>query len=168
MNKIPLFLTYLLLAAAQGLTPAIARGEGPMGNMKEEHGVMEEKFLERLDEKLNLSEVQKGKIKAIMEQSKPDMKKLHEEMTALRRKTHEAIRETLSLEQKERFDMMSMKMRMGHGEGFRRPEGVKPEQGRWVKPHRNEWVPAAKNTENEGVEPQKEEREPESVEPDSR
>jgi Spy/CpxP family protein refolding chaperone len=145
-------------------------------------GMMGEHSIERLTEKLDLSEAQQKKVKAILAESKPEMEKLHAEMKAVAdkmkaamRKTREAIRETLDMEQKEKFDALSVKMRMmRHGHGQAGPQGAP----KWVKPQReegvaplprdegvapvkNEWMEPQPQM-NESVEPRKTEREPEN------
>lgn len=98
--------------------PERGRGDKHPGGPPKEHGALGPEFVERLTEHLKLSEEQQKKVKSIVEQARPEMEKMQQEMKAAAakmkaamRKTSEAIRETLDLDQKERFDEMSARMR---------------------------------------------------------
>lgn len=156
--------------ALQGLAaPAVYSEAG-----EKERGMMGMSSLERLTDKLDLSEAQQKKVKSIIAESQPEMEKLHAEMKAVgakmkaaMRKTREAIRETLDMEQKEKFDAISVKMRMmhhGHGQAGpeRGPRRIDPRKEEGVAPSMDESAAPAKN---DWMEPQKAEREPEK-EPD--
>lgn len=135
-----------ILGAALALGPApsvLARGqEHPMppqegeGRKKEapKHPMLSEKFIEKLTEHLKLSGEQQAKVKAVLEKSRPEMEKLETEMRALHeklqssmRKAKEGIRETLDMDQKDKFDemMQFFRRRMGGSQHPGGPEGWK-------------------------------------------
>ena len=111
-------------------------GEGPPEEHREGEEPSPERMLGRLEEALKLDDKQKGKVKAAMEESaarskakREEMKALHEKMRAVGkelqeedRRLQEKIREQLTLEQKDRFDMMRMQRRRGGEERQEREE----------------------------------------------
>lgn len=115
---------------------------GPHGDKMMDPPMLEERFLEKLDEHLKLKESQRGKIKSALESVRPGMKKrmeelkgMHQKMMALQKEVHESMRDAkekiraeLDNEQKERFDMMMMRMMMQkrRGRGGKGPGGWGP------------------------------------------
>ncbi|MDD5656718.1 MAG: hypothetical protein PHF00_05630 [Elusimicrobia bacterium] len=92
-----------------------------------------EKILERLTKRLELNSEQQTKVKAILDRSRPEMEKLRTQMQDLRDRMHkemfrtrEDIRETLTLDQKQKFDEEGPRLMMGGrgmGPGMMRGEG---------------------------------------------
>ncbi|MBI5882540.1 MAG: hypothetical protein HZB91_05490 [Elusimicrobia bacterium] len=86
-----------------------------------------EKLPDKLAEELELSDEQKTKVAAAVDKSKAKLETMQEEMKALQEKIRkemfsmkEGIRENLTMDQKERFDMIIMKFMsrmMGGGMG---------------------------------------------------
>lgn len=128
------------------------RGERMERDVKGPDGA---RMLEHMTERLKLSEDQQAKVKTIIEKGKPELEKLQAEMAAMQKKlseamsrTREAIRETLTLEQKEKFDEMAVQMKRRQGgrreireeRRIRRggPEDLheagEPEEGRMMPP----------------------------------
>lgn len=110
-------------ASDENSTPAKPGGEASEkapGKMT----LLPEDFLKKLTEHLKLSGDQQKKIKGIIEKSRPErekieaeMKVLHEKIKASLLKTKESIRETLDLDQKDKFDQMMQRLRQGmHGQ----------------------------------------------------
>lgn len=127
-----LFAACLALAVPSG---AEDRDDGPPGSERE--GPREqtpEKFAEGLTKGLELDAKQAEKVKSLFKDSqerskakRADMKALMEKMQGLKkelmeehRRLEEKIREELTLEQKERFDMMRLKGRRMGAPGERR------------------------------------------------
>ena len=88
-----------------------------------------EEFLERLTKDLELSAEQQAKIKVVLERSRPEMEKLAAEMNALHVRMRKAmfrskedIRETLNLEQKQKFDEGGPRLMRGRRMGPESPD----------------------------------------------
>lgn len=121
------------------------RKEKPAEGAAKRQGLLGPEFIDRLTERLKLSDTQQRKVKGIVEQARPEMEKLEAEMKAAAaklkaamQKTREAIRETLDIDQKERFDDMSARMK-AHGQHRRR--GMPGEERRErvvIEKHRDE------------------------------
>ena len=120
--------------------------EGPPGKGHEEGGIPEfapKTMLDHLERELMLDAKQRDKVKAIlddgdaavkskreeMEALAKKMETLHKEMSGHQRQVEEKVRETLTLEQKERFDEMRMRGRRG-APGFHPPGGERVPGGR--------------------------------------
>jgi len=114
-------------ASAQGPKPdkpkkeaAPGPGKGPGPRLEpDRHIPSSEELLERLSDALKLSEDQQHKIKAVLDESRPEMEKLETEMKSLHERmkkamfrAKESIREMLDMDQKERFDGIAMQIMM--------------------------------------------------------
>ncbi|MBI5209030.1 MAG: hypothetical protein HY927_03560 [Elusimicrobia bacterium] len=108
---------------------AKARAEGgpdrEKGQKPGKHEQFIEKLSERLAEALELTAEQQDKVKGTVDKSKPRLESLHREMQSIQEKMRkemfamkEGIRENLTMDQKERFDEIIMKlMARGMGQG---------------------------------------------------
>ncbi|MBI5630060.1 MAG: hypothetical protein HY921_04160 [Elusimicrobia bacterium] len=121
------FLALSLVGAAWAEGPEEARDLG-------KHKMFKEEFLKKLTDKLELSEDQQKKIKAVLDKSRPEVEKLHSEMKALGQKmkgmmaeTRESIRQSLDPRQKEKFDELMVRMKeRARGPKGRMPMGMGP------------------------------------------
>lgn len=109
-------------------------GEGPRQEREGPQEQSPEKFAEGLTKGLELDAKQAEKVKSLFKDSQErskakraemkalqeKMKGLHKELMEEHRRLEERIREELTLEQKERFDMMRLKGRRMGGPGERR------------------------------------------------
>ncbi|HVE14092.1 MAG TPA: hypothetical protein VNI01_11900 [Elusimicrobiota bacterium] len=130
----------ILAAAACALLAASASAQPPdheEGGMRE-HPVLQQRYLEGLNEQLKLTDKQKLRISSILDGARPDLHKrfedlraMHERMRAMEedlrgrvRDLHEKVRAELDPKQRERFDEMRERMGRGpsgRGERRRRP-----------------------------------------------
>jgi protein CpxP len=132
MNKIKLaLLAFALSTAAVFVLPAVTVAQGPgddhMGG--EHHMPTVQEQLDEFTHRLKLTDEQKPQIKAILEDTHAQMKQLREssagssedakaKMRAIHEKAHARIRETLTDEQKPKFDkMIAEHKHMGEGHG---------------------------------------------------
>jgi predicted RNase H-like nuclease (RuvC/YqgF family) len=111
-----------------------------------------EVILKKLTKDLDLSAEQQKTIKDILEKNRPEMEKIAADMKALRERmkkemfrTKESIRQTLSMDQKEKFDELAARMMQAHermlgqgemrGPGMERPGMMgKPGEGEEMRP----------------------------------
>ncbi|MFH1725817.1 MAG: hypothetical protein ABII00_14495 [Elusimicrobiota bacterium] len=134
----------IFLAGCLVLAPAVvnAQDEDPAPGAEKESKppeILTEKFLERLDKRLKLTDKQREKIEGILEGSRPGLKKKWDQVQKLRkemkdlqkglqetmRKTSEKIRSELDYGQQDRYDMMRMRMRR-RMEQRGTPRGMQP------------------------------------------
>lgn len=108
----------MILATAAALALLIAPGAAVAGHHGGDYEDHAEKHLQKLTKKLELTDAQVPQVAAILEQARAERwaigdrytlnqkKEAHEEMQALRERTHEQIKALLTAEQAERFDAM--------------------------------------------------------------
>ncbi|MFA6004801.1 MAG: periplasmic heavy metal sensor [Elusimicrobiota bacterium] len=130
MNQNTLGICLLALTLGWAGSPASAQGPKPDKSGKESAArpkgpgpdqAAPKDILERLTKALELNAAQQAKVKAILDKAKPeldkieaDMKAVHERMRTAMFQNKESIRETLTMEQKEKFDAVAMRMLMRH------------------------------------------------------
>lgn len=131
-----LFLSALCLALAVPSGANDPVGDAPPHEGEEAREQSPEKFAEGLTKGLELDAKQSEKVKALYRESqgrskakRTEMKALQEKLHALRkemmsetRRLEEQIRGELTLEQKDKFDMMRLRRRGGRGGGEGREE----------------------------------------------
>lgn len=124
-----LFALCLGLAVPSGVRAFV--GDSPPPGGEDERDQSPEKFAEGLTKGLELDAKQSEKVKALFKESQErskskraemkalqeKMKGLHKEMMSEMRRLEEGIRGELTLEQKDRFDMMRLRRRGGRGGG---------------------------------------------------
>ncbi len=140
-----------------------AAGEG---GESEDSPLRQERFLEQLDKHLDLKDDQKKKIEAVLKKSADRDKKKIAEMKKLKKRmrelgnelkrsgqeTRENIREELSLDQKEMFDVMMQEMKRHRGRRGKRGRGEKRMRGVDIDPSE---IPSELRERMEGRDPQR-------------
>ncbi len=142
MNKIKLaLLAFALSAAAMFILPAVTVAQGGPGDDHmggEHHMPTVQEQLDEFTHRLKLTDEQKPKVKAILEDMHDQMKQLREssggssedtkmKMRDIHEKAHARIRETLTDEQKVKFDKMIAEHQKHMGEGHGQGAGAPPD-----------------------------------------
>ncbi|WP_447968052.1 periplasmic heavy metal sensor [Nitrospira sp. M1] len=124
-GKIKTFMMWAVLVLVSGVLVA---APGWAGGKGKHHGHDPEKKLQKLTEKLELTEEQQAKVKPILEQKHQQLQELHKQMKEVRMNARAQIEAQLTPEQVGKFKEL----------GKKRKQSKKGKKGKHGKKHKNE------------------------------